>query len=132
MKTRDDNTIKLDLTPFLDTVFIACIFCITIFSYTSQISLQTNTPDYSGWSWCCDGCKSLLVNIDKKGNTWINDRRVENRDLEIALKAAKYYGETGMGLAIRVHEESKVETYVSVLDAANKAAINNVQYFTYQ
>lgn len=122
---------KIDLIPLQDVMFAACIFLVIALSYSHEHAIDIQTPNYRDMIWCCDGCESMVVTVDRTNNIWIEDRLVMNNELPELLKGAKYNGAVGMGVNIRAELRSNVATYNYIVESARLAGINNVQLVPY-
>ena len=122
---------KIDLVPLQDVLFVACIFMVMALSYNQEHIIDFDVPDYESTLWCCDGCESIVVTVDRGNNIWINKRLVEKEDLPKLLKGAKYNGAVALGVNIRAELRSNLSTYSYIVESSKRAGIKNIQLLPY-
>ena len=121
--TKQEESVKIDLTPMLDVIFIMLIFFIVTASFTKEISIDTDIQKANNASPTIDNKpKNILVIINSNNELTIDNRHVDIRAIR-SLITQKTAENPNAEVFIKAHEASTVETYVSVADAARKAKV---------
>jgi len=123
--------LRIDLVSLQDIVFVCCIFMILTFSYSHENTLDVDMPNPETYLWCCDGCTSLMITVDRNNGMWVADRFIDIRELPILLSAAKHNGSASMGVMIRAEKTSSVSTYTHIVDVARESGFENIQLVAY-
>lgn len=115
----------IDLTPMLDVVFIMLIFFIVTASFIKESGFDVNRPDNNQQQEQQDDKKNILVNIDAKGQLYVNRRPVDEGSLTPNIK--RLYAENPQAaVVVQAHEDSTNDLLIRVMDAARKAGVYNV------
>jgi len=124
--------LRIDLVSLQDVVFVCCIFMILTLSYTHENTFDVEMPNPDTYLWCCNGCTSLVINVDRNNGLWIGDRFIDVRELPALLSAAKHNGSANIGIMIRAENTSSVSTYTNIVDVARDSGFENIQLVAYQ
>jgi len=120
---------EVDLTPMLDVVFILLIFFIVTASFLKEKSMpSTLVPESQS-----NNTESFtaVFNVDSNNNI-VYENRVVNQNAVRSLVAQKYAeNPKGFAVVVNAHDNSSVETYVGILDAARQAKVNAVSLKSY-
>jgi biopolymer transport protein ExbD len=130
-KVEAEDKSEIDLTPMLDVVFIMLIFFIVTASFIKEKSLGVNVPenDQEDVPVTQDN-KNILIQVKSSDEIFIDARRVDERAVR-SLIAQKKAENPEAAVIVRMHEESRAETYVTIADSAREAGIYNVSLVPY-
>ena len=120
------NESEVDLTPMLDVVFILLIFFIITASFVKETVLNVNMSEPDRNSVNTEGLVPTIVRISENNTILIGDRAVSKESVR-SVFASKHTETAGnVAFMILAHENSNTDTYISVLDAAEKTRITNL------
>ena len=117
----DDSAI--DMTPMLDIVFIMLIFFIVTSTFVKESGIDVTRP--LAQTAVRQELASILVGIDKDGQVWINQRRIDIRAVRANIE--RLHAENPQGtVVIQADRASQTGILVEVMDQAKLAGVENV------
>ena len=120
---KQEESVKIDLTPMLDVIFIMLIFFIVTASFTRERSIDTDVQKSGNTSSVTDDKpKNILITINSNDELTIDNRRVDISAIR-SLITQKIAENPNAEIFVKAHETSTVETYISVADAAREAKV---------
>lgn len=123
VRIKQEESVKIDLTPMLDVIFIMLIFFIVTASFTRERSIDTNVQQNdNATSTTDDKPKNILITINSNDELTIDNRRVDISAIR-SLITQKIAENPNAEIFVKAHETSTVETYISVADAAREAKV---------
>jgi biopolymer transport protein ExbD len=129
-KVEAEDKSEIDLTPMLDVVFIMLIFFIVTASFIKEKSIGVNVPEDNDDVPVTQENKNILIQVKSSDEIFIDARRVDERAVR-SLIAQKKAENPEASVIVRMHEESRAETYVIIADSAREAGIYNVSLVPY-
>jgi len=125
-RQESEDKADIDLTPMLDVVFIMLIFFIVTASFVKEQSIGVNVPEDNDQPPPEDlKSKNILIQVTSADEIFIDARRVDRRSVR-SLIAQKHAEAPEGSVVVRAHEESSVETYIAIADAAREADVWDV------
>lgn len=113
----------INITPLIDIVFIMLIFFIVTATFIKETGIDVNKPDAP--TAVVKENANILVAIDAKNNIWIDNRKVDIRQVRPNIE--RLHAENPQGsVVIQADKESKTDTLISVMDASRQAGVYNV------
>lgn len=111
---------NIDLTPMLDVVFIMLIFFIVTANFIKETGVDVNRPDSS--TATTQDKASILVAIKNNGEIWIDNRRIDVRQVRANIE--RLIAENPQGsLVVQADQKATADLVVKVLDAAREAGV---------
>lgn len=120
----------LDITPLIDIVFLLLIFFMVMTRFDEEdYKLDVVLPTASEAQPLISQPRELFINIDPEGRYFVRGDERSIADIEEMLaQAAADNPESSV--IIRADKESKIEFSVQVMNACNKAKLNNYSIST--
>ncbi|MEC9406708.1 MAG: biopolymer transporter ExbD [Pseudomonadota bacterium] len=113
----------IDLTPMLDVVFIMLIFFIVTATFVKEAGIDVDRPPATTAER--QDLANILIAISPDDDIWIDNRRIDERDLAATIK--RLHAENPQGsVVIQADRESTHKTLVVVMDAVQKAGVSQV------
>lgn len=130
-----EESVEVNLTPLIDVVFLLLIFFMVSTTFDRHAKLKVSLPESSTQA-TQQQSESLILSIDAKGNYFINDRQVINKQLE-TLKTAllKTMGEKpgeikDVALILRADANTPHQSVVRAMDAASQLGLTKLSIAT--
>lgn len=128
-KQRREN-LEISLTPMIDVVFLLLIFFMVTTTFNRETELQIELPEAKGQEALEKNV--IEVNVDNKGNYFVNQHQVVNQTLEILKKAIleaarKIENPT---LVIAADANATHQSVISVLDVAKQLNLIHITFAT--
>ncbi len=130
-KVETEDKSEIDLTPMLDVVFIMLIFFIVTASFIKEKSLGVNVPEDNDDVPTTEENKNILIQVNSNDEIYIDARRVDERAVR-SLIAQKKAENPEASVVVRMHNDSKAETYVNIADSAREAKVASVSLVPYE
>ena len=126
LKTHQDETPALNLTPMIDIVFLLIIFFMAGTKFTElerKIGLQI--PSVSDATALSPAPEKRVINVYQDGRIELDREFVSPKELSARLKsAAAQYAE--LGVVVRGDADARHENVTQVLTACKKAGVNTL------
>lgn len=116
---------SLNITPLLDLAWVLLV----VFILTTTAALQgieVQLPESSPNETTIDEHKVRAISIKKSGDVYLDDQKVEVRELEGLLRDLKKAKGADFPVIIRGDEHVEYKFIVAVLDALQKVPIEDV------
>lgn len=116
---------ELNITPLLDLAWVLLV----VFILTTTAALQgieVQLPQSTPNSTTIDEKKVRAISIKKSGEIYLDDQKVEIRELEGILRNLKQAKGNDFPMIIRGDEHVEYKYVVAVLDALQKVPIEDV------
>ena len=116
---------SLNITPLLDLAWVLLV----VFILTTTAALQgieVQLPESSPNETTIDEHKVRAISIKKSGDVYLDDQKVEVRELEGILRDLKKAKGTEFPVIIRGDQQVEYKYVVAVLDALQKVPIEDV------
>lgn len=123
----------IDITPFVDVVFLLVIFFMvsTTFTRESRLTLQLPTADVAP-SEASE--QSIEISVDREGNYAINGIALVNRQRDTLVRGLRELaaGNTDTPLTISADGKASHQAVITAMDAAGKAGFGHLNITTQQ
>ncbi len=120
-----DEISEINMTPFVDIVLVILVIFMATATFVAQqkiaISLPTSSKEQSKKE-----LKPLVLTIDKDGAMFIDDKRVEDLNEELAKNSALIAED---GVVLRSDAKTSFEHVVKAIDICKQ---NNISKFSIQ
>lgn len=113
----------IDLTPMLDVVFIMLIFFIVTATFVKEAGIDVIRPPADTAER--QDLANILIAISDSDEIWIDNKRVDERDLAAIVK--RLHSENPQGsVVIQADSDSTHKQLKVVMDAVQKAEVEQV------
>jgi len=115
--------VNINLTPMIDMVFILLIFFIVTTSFVKETGVDISRPTAKTAERKEQG--NILVAITKKGEIWIDRRRIETQSVRANVERLKAQNPEG-SVIIQADNNSQTGLLIKVIDQIRLAGIINI------
>ena len=126
VQIEEEEESEVNLTPMLDVVFIMLIFFIVTASFVKESALDLPSKDDSDKTETNEN-QAILVQVDSQSRIFLQQRQIDIGGLRANLERVKAENPNA-SLVIQAHPESKNGRTVEIMDKAELAGIENVQF----
>jgi len=130
-RTQERSSLRMNLTPLIDTVFLLLVFFMMTTTFDKQSQLQINLPEAKGAA-VAEKVEGITLHIDAKGEYYINthDNHVINNDLSTLTAALKKAagGNDNPALVISADEQATHKAVVNAMEAARDLGFNRLSF----
>lgn len=124
---RRHNHAHMNIAPLVDVVFLLLLFFMLTSHLMQEPAIKIKLPESKTAEAQKDTTKTVY--ISKDGDIFFMDKKVELKDLQIAIKGSLKDIEQGF-VRIKADRESDVGILVSVIDEARLAGVKNYSIVT--
>ena len=121
---RGRSQATIDLTPLIDVVFQLLIFFVLTATFQNNPSFKVKLPKAKNQD-VTQQPKAVMVSIGADGEIEIDNKRVDDRELQMRLCAAFQADET-TGVNIRADEATAHQHVVKVMDLAKTCGLEKL------
>ena len=127
MKTDNsyDEISEINMTPFVDIVLVILVIFMATATFVAQQKIAISLPNASKQQSQKDA-KPIIITIDKDGVMFIDEKKVENLNDELAKNSALINKD---GIVLRSDAKTSFEHVVKVIDICKQ---NNISKFSIQ
>lgn len=127
MKTDNsyDEISEINMTPFVDIVLVILVIFMATATFVAQQKIAISLPNASKQQSQKDA-KPVVITIDKDGVMFIDEKKVENLNDELAKNSALINKD---GIVLRSDAKTSFEHVVKVIDICKQ---NNISKFSIQ
>jgi biopolymer transport protein ExbD len=120
---REEISLGISIAPLIDIVFLLLIFFMLTSHFDIISGIDITLPDISerGSDQSVD---TMTVSLDKKGNCYLQKKKVTLKDLYIQLK--ELAKEKKINLILNADRDVTHGHVVRIMDLAKKAGINSI------
>jgi len=119
----ESGTTEINLTPLIDMVFILLIFFVVTSSFVKESGIEVNRPSAKSAERQERG--NIIISITKKGEIWIDRRRINLSALRANVE--RLHAENPEGSVIIASDrDARTGILVEALDQARLAGVANV------
>jgi biopolymer transport protein ExbD len=120
IKSAEEPSAEIDLTPMLDVVFIMLIFFIVTATFIKEAGIEVKRAPAITQEEIAN--QKILIAINAEDEIWMNKERVDERSLRSRIERVHVENPKG-AVVIQADEESSVKMYALVYDAARAAGV---------
>lgn len=120
-----DEISEINMTPFVDIVLVILVIFMATATFVAQQKIAISLPSSSKQQSKQD-TKHLMLTIDKDGLIFIDDKRVENLNDELAKNSTLIAKD---GVVLRSDAKTSFEHVVKAIDICKQ---NNISKFSIQ
>lgn len=130
-----EDTVDVNLTPLIDVVFLLLIFFMVTTTFDRHARLKVSLPESSAKA-TQQQKEPLVLSIDAKGNYFLNDRQLVNRQLATLKQALqKTIGQdvkdyADVALVLRADANTPHYSVVRAMDAASQLGLTHLSIAT--
>jgi biopolymer transport protein ExbD len=130
-----EETVEVNLTPLIDVVFLLLIFFMVTTTFDRHARLKVSLPESSSKA-SQQQAEPLVLSIDAKGNYFLNDRQLVNRQLDTLKQALqKTIGQDkkdykDVALVLRADANTPHQWVVRAMDAASQLGLTRLSIAT--
>jgi len=130
-----EETVEVNLTPLIDVVFLLLIFFMVTTTFDRHARLKVSLPESSAKA-SQQQAEPLVLSIDAKGNYFLNDRQLVNRQLDTLKQALqKTIGQDkkdykDVTLVLRADANTPHQSVVRAMDAASQLGLTRLSIAT--
>lgn len=130
-----EETVDVNLTPLIDVVFLLLIFFMVTTTFDRHARLKVSLPESSAKA-SQQQAEPLVLSIDAKGNYFLNDRQLINRQLDTLKQALqKTIGKDkkdykDVALVLRADANTPHQSVVRAMDAASQLGLTRLSIAT--
>ncbi|MDG2222144.1 MAG: biopolymer transporter ExbD [Rubripirellula sp.] len=116
----------LSLTPLIDVVFLLLIFFLVTSEFEDEERrLNIVLPTATSAVPMTSQPKEVVVDIDQKGDLYLNGQQSNLQELEKWLSVAVANNPTSQSVVIRADRSTAFQPVVSVMDVCNRTGIRD-------
>ena len=120
---RKEKSVKLNLAPLLDMVFILLIFFVLTTSFIQLVGRDINLPKSSTTQKLSNTL--IFIGITDNGSYYINEQRLSTSRLKRYL-ARKAHTNKKTGIALVADQNTPIKYLVTVMDISNQVGISDI------
>lgn len=120
-----DEISEINMTPFVDIVLVILVIFMATATFVAQQKIAISLPNASKQQSQKDA-KPIILTIDKDGIIFLDDKRVENLNEELAKNSTLIAKD---GVILRSDAKTSFEHVVKVIDICKQ---NNISKFSIQ
>jgi biopolymer transport protein ExbD len=130
-----EESVEVNLTPLIDVVFLLLIFFMVTTTFDRHARLKVSLPESSAKT-TQQQKEPLILSIDVKGNYFLNDRQLVNRQLDTLKQALqKTIGQDkkdykDVALVLRADANTPHQSVVRAMDAASQLGLTRLSIAT--
>ncbi len=130
-----EESVEVNLTPLIDVVFLLLIFFMVTTTFDRHARLKVSLPESSSKA-TQQQAEPLVLSIDAKGNYFLNDRQLVNRQLDTLKQALqKTIGKDkkdykDVALVLRADANTPHQSVVRAMDAASQLGLSRLSIAT--
>lgn len=130
-----EESVEVNLTPLIDVVFLLLIFFMVTTTFDRHARLKVSLPESSSKA-TQQQAEPLVLSIDAKGNYFLNDRQLVNRQLDTLKQALqKTIGRDNkdykdVALVLRADANTPHQSVVRAMDAASQLGLTRLSIAT--
>ena len=130
-----EETVEVNLTPLIDVVFLLLIFFMVTTTFDRHARLKVSLPE-SSTKASQQQAEPLVLSIDAKGNYFLNDRQLVNRQLDTLKQAlqktisADNKDYKDVALVLRADANTPHQSVVRAMDAASQLGLTRLSIAT--
>ena len=130
-----EESVEVNLTPLIDVVFLLLIFFMVTTTFDRHARLKVSLPE-SSTKATQQQSDPLILSIDAKGNYFLNDRQLVNRQLDTLKQALqKTIGQgkkdyKDVALVLRADANTPHQSVVRAMDAASQLGLTRLSIAT--
>ncbi len=130
-----EESVEVNLTPLIDVVFLLLIFFMVTTTFDRHARLKVSLPESSSKA-SQQQAEPLVLSIDAKGNYFLNDRQLVNRQLDTLKQALqKTIGSDikdykNIALVLRADANTPHQSVVRAMDAASQLGLSRLSIAT--
>ncbi len=130
-----EEPVEVNLTPLIDVVFLLLIFFMVTTTFDRHARLKVSLPEASSKA-TQQLAEPLVLSIDAKGNYFLNDRQLVNRQLDTLKQALqKTIGKDitdykDVALVLRADANTPHQSVVRAMDAASQLGLTRLSIAT--
>ncbi len=130
-----EESVEVNLTPLIDVVFLLLIFFMVTTAFDRHARLKVSLPESSSKA-SQQQAEPLVLSIDAKGNYFLNDRQLVNRQLDTLKQALqKTIGKDkrdykDVALVLRADANTPHQSVVRAMDAASQLGLSRLSIAT--
>ena len=130
-----EESVEVNLTPLIDVVFLLLIFFMVTTTFDRHARLKVSLPESSSKA-TQQQAEPLVLSIDAKGNYFLNDRQLVNRQLDTLKQALqKTIGHDkkdykDVALVLRADANTPHQAVVRAMDAASQLGLSRLSIAT--
>ena len=130
-----EESVEVNLTPLIDVVFLLLIFFMVTTTFDRHARLKVSLPESSSKA-TQQLAEPLVLSIDAKGNYFLNDRQLVNRQLDTLKQALqKTIGKDkkdykDVALVLRADANTPHQSVVRAMDAASQLGLTRLSIAT--
>jgi len=130
-----EDTVDVNMTPLIDVVFLLLIFFMVTTTFDRHARLKVSLPESSAKA-TQQQKEPLVLSIDAKGNYFLNDRQLVNRQLATLKQALqKTIGQdvkdyADVALVLRADANTPHHSVVRAMDAASQLGLTHLSIAT--
>ena len=116
---------RLNIAPLIDVIFLLLIFFMLTSTFVSQAGIKVNLPKAVSSKVILE--ERLIIVIDKKNHLYVNDKKIDKKDLKSLLTQA---AEDERPILIMSDESSSMGRVVEVFDLCRQAGVTQINIAT--
>lgn len=120
---QETSAANVNLTPLIDMVFILLIFFMVTASFTKESGIEVDRP--SAQSTIRQEQASLIISINKEGEIWIDNNKVDIRSIRAHIEQLHAQNPEGT-VIIMADKNALTGATVDVLDQVRLSGVSNV------
>ncbi len=130
-----EETVEVNLTPLIDVVFLLLIFFMVTTTFDRHARLKVSLPE-SSTKASQQQKEPLVLSIDAKGNYFLNDRQLVNKQLTTLKQAIQKVVSQGgkdykdVALVLRADANTPHQSVVRAMDAAAQLGLSRLSIAT--
>ena len=130
-----EENVEVNLTPLIDVVFLLLIFFMVTTTFDRHAKLKVSLPEASTKATQQHN-EPLILSIDAKGNYFLNDRQLINRQLDTLKQAitkvlnSANTNFSDASLVLRADANTPHQAVVRAMDAASQLGLSRLSIAT--
>ena len=136
MKIRGSGkkTVRLDLTPLIDVVFLLLIFFMVSTTFDRQTKLKVALPEASEQAAEEQDREEIAITIDEQGHFYINDEELITHDLDTLMRAMTKAADDRSDVPVMVSSDKQApfQSAIMVMDAVGQLGFSKLSFMARQ
>jgi len=130
-----EDSVEVNLTALIDVVFLLLIFFMVSTTFDRHAKLKVSLPEASTKASQQQN-DPLILSIDAKGNYFLNERQIVNRQLDtlkqaiLKTLAEKNLDINDVSLVLRADASTPHQSVVRAMDAASQLGLTKLSIAT--
>ena len=129
VSNKDKSSFSIEITPFIDIVFLLVIFFVVTSKVGDSQFLSLDLPKTESFNYKTVQTSNEIV-ISNDGSIYINDKLININDLENLEQEIFELNNNGELLVLSAESESLHVWVITVMDILNKYGFNEIQIRT--